>query len=104
VLFRSPEPRISLEESEPSPDAPARPIGPPRIPPLPRVTLPELSVGLFGVVGWTALLLTVVLAVLVSTWNALTGFLYVACRPGNDDLPTRDDVIARRGEVDHVAA
>ena len=54
------------------------------------------GVGLVGVVLWTALLFAIVAAILVSTANALVGLLYLSCRPGNDDLITRDSWIAQR--------
>lgn len=56
----------------------------------------EPGVGLVGVAIWTAVLFAIVAAVLVSTANALVGLLYLACRPGNDDLITRDDWLAQR--------
>jgi hypothetical protein len=66
----------------------------------------ELSLGLVGAGLWVAVLLLLVVAVLVSTKNALTGLVYLGCRTGNDDLVTRDDYLAqmtaaRKAEAAH---
>ncbi|HZU96198.1 MAG TPA: DUF4339 domain-containing protein [Planctomycetota bacterium] len=68
-----------------------------------RFTMPqvELSFGLVMVGVWTAVLMSLVVAALASTKNALTGLVYLGCRPGNDELMTRDDYVARKQEAAH---
>jgi hypothetical protein len=73
----------------------------PSLPPMPSF---DLSVGLFGMIGWTAVLLAIVFAVLASTTSALNGLLYLACRAGNDDRITRDDYLAARQGVTHATS
>jgi hypothetical protein len=68
-----------------------------------RFTMPqiELSFGLVMVGLWTAVLMSLVVAAIASTKNALTGLVYLGCRPGNDELMTRDDYVARKLEAAH---
>lgn len=73
----------------------------PTLPPMPSF---DLSVGLFGMIAWTAVLLAIVFAVLASTASALNGLLYLACRAGNDDRITRDDYLAARQGVNDATS
>lgn len=74
--------------------APVEPATPPAAAPAEAAL--DVSVGLVGVVLWVFVLLGVVASVLASTQSALNGLLYLACRPGNDELVTRDQWLAQQ--------
>ncbi len=84
--------KLRLSRDFASPGAPRRaPSAPPVMAALASF---QPSVGLAGMAFWVAVLLAIVVAIVASTANALTGLLYAACRPGNDDLVTRDAWLA----------
>jgi hypothetical protein len=100
----SPEPGTEQGATENSTDeqAPAHAFPKVTRPSLPAMPSVDLSVGLFGMICWTGVLLAIVFAVLASTTSALNGLLYLACRAGNDDRITRDDYLAARQGATHA--
>jgi len=52
------------------------------------------GIGAIPMALWVILFFTALLAIVASVQGELVSLLYVAGRPGNDDLPTRDQRIA----------
>lgn len=60
--------------------------------------VPGLEVGLIPMALWIGIFIMALFGVVLSVQTAVTSLLYLAGRPGNDDLPTRDHWLAMRAE------